>query len=141
MTQAAAPPPQLALMGVKLNPPRQPQEESFVDKPHAEIKINPQLKPRGGVAIKDDPNVPTSSTSCRLNPHDQLCRLCVYGIRKSSIKAITTKIQTQSSADTIPTSLSPAHQKRNKQKQTNKQKNPHHKTHPMQSLHKQLDQP
>lgn len=53
MTQAAAPPPQLALMGANLNPPGQPQEETFVDKPHAEIKINLQLKPRDGVAKKE----------------------------------------------------------------------------------------
>ena len=33
-------------------------------------------------------NLPTSYTSCRLNPHDQR-RLCVYGIYKRSLRAPT----------------------------------------------------
>ena len=34
-------------------------------------------------------NLPTSYTSCRLNPHDQQGRLCVYGIYKRSLRAPT----------------------------------------------------
>ena len=34
-------------------------------------------------------NLPTSSTICRLNLHDQLGRLCVYGIYKRSLRAPT----------------------------------------------------
>jgi len=45
------------------------------------------------------------------------------------------KIQTQSSADRITTSLSLANQRKNKQTKTQ------HKSHPIGSLHKPLDQP
>ena len=38
---------------------------------------------------KKTPNLPTSYTSCRLNPHDQLGRLCVYGIYKKILRAPT----------------------------------------------------
>ena len=55
VTQAAAPPPHLALTGANPSPPGQPQEEIPVDKPHAEVEINPQLKPRGSVAKEEDP--------------------------------------------------------------------------------------
>ena len=48
----------------------------------------------------------------------------------------STKIQTKSSGDRITTSLSLAHQSKNKQ--TNKNLN---KSHPIQSLHTLLDQP
>ena len=34
-------------------------------------------------------NLPTSYTNCRLNPHNQLGRLCVYGIYKSTLRALT----------------------------------------------------
>ena len=54
------------------------QEQTPVDDPHAELEIKPQLKPRGSVTKEEDPNIPTSCTSCRLNPHNQLGRLCVY---------------------------------------------------------------
>ena len=60
-----------------------------MDDPHAEVEIKPQLKPRGGVAKEKTQNLPTSCTSCRLNPHDQLARLCVYGIYKRSLRAPT----------------------------------------------------
>ena len=49
--------------------------------------IKPQLKPRGSVAKEEDPKPPTSCTSCRLNPHDQLGQICVYGIYKRSLRA------------------------------------------------------
>ena len=45
MTQAAAPPPHLALTGANPSPPKQPQEQTSVDEPHAEMEIKPQLKP------------------------------------------------------------------------------------------------
>ena len=38
---------------------------------------------------KKTQNLSTSCTSCRLNPHDQLGRLCVYGIYKRSFRAPT----------------------------------------------------
>ena len=60
-----------------------------MDNPHAELEIKPQLKPRGSVAKEEDPNFSTRCTSCRLNPHDQLGRLCVYGIYKRSLRAPT----------------------------------------------------
>ena len=59
-----------------------------MDDPHTEVEIKPQLKPRGSVAKKTQ-NLTTSCTSCRLNPHDQLGRLCVYGIYKRSLRAPT----------------------------------------------------
>ena len=88
-TLAAAPPPRLALTGANSSPPGQPQEQTPVDNPRAEVEIKPQLKPRGGVAKEKTQNLPTSCISCRLNPHDQLARLCVYGIHKRSLRAPT----------------------------------------------------
>ena len=38
---------------------------------------------------KKTQNLPTSCTNCRLNPHNQLGRLCVYGIYKRSLRAPT----------------------------------------------------
>ena len=55
VTQAAAPPPHLALTGANPSPPGQPQEQTPVDNPHAEEEIKPQLKPRGSVAKEEDP--------------------------------------------------------------------------------------
>ena len=55
MTQAATPPPHLALTGANPIPPGQPQEQTPVDDPHAEVEIKPQLKPRGSVANEEDP--------------------------------------------------------------------------------------
>ena len=54
-TQAAAPPPHLALTGANPSPPGQPQEQTPVDDPHAEVEIKPQLKPRDSVAKEEDP--------------------------------------------------------------------------------------
>ena len=88
-TQAAAPPPRLALTGANPSPPGQPQEQTPVNDPYPEMVIKPQLKPMGSVAKEEDPNPPTSCTSCRLNPHEQLGRLCIYGIYKRSLKALT----------------------------------------------------
>ena len=55
MTQAAAPPPHLALTGANPSPPGQPQKQTLVGEPHAEVEIKPQLKPRGSVAKEEDP--------------------------------------------------------------------------------------
>ena len=54
-TQAAAPPPHLALTEANPSPPGQPQEQTPVDGPHAEVEIKSQLKPRGSVAKEEDP--------------------------------------------------------------------------------------
>ena len=88
-TQAAAPPPHLALTGADPSPPGQPREQIPVDNPHAEVEIKPQLKPRAIWLRKKTQNLPTSCTSYRLNPHDQLGRLCVYGIYKRRLRALT----------------------------------------------------
>ena len=61
-TQAATPLPQLALTGANPSPPGQPQEQSPVDDPNAEVEIKPQLKPTGGVAKEEG-----SKTSHRLH--------------------------------------------------------------------------
>ena len=60
-----------------------------MDDPHAEVEIKPQLKPRGGVAKQEDPSLSTGCTFCRLSPHDQLGKLCDYGIYKRSLRAPT----------------------------------------------------
>ena len=54
-TQAAAPPPYLALTEANPSPPGQLQEQTPVDDPHAEVEIKPQLKPRGNVTKEEDP--------------------------------------------------------------------------------------
>ena len=54
-TQVAAPTPHLALTRTKPSPPGQPQEQTTVDNPHAEVEMKPQLKPRGNVAKEQDP--------------------------------------------------------------------------------------
>ena len=61
-----------------------------MDDPHAEVEKKPQLKPRGSVTKEEDP-IPSHhcSTSFRLNPYDQLGRLCVYGIYKRTLRAPT----------------------------------------------------
>ena len=41
VTQAAAPPPHLALTGATPSPPGQPQEQTPVDDPHVEVEIKP----------------------------------------------------------------------------------------------------
>ena len=41
VTQVASPPPHLALTGEAPKPPGQPQEQTPVDDPHAEVEIKP----------------------------------------------------------------------------------------------------
>ena len=53
-----------------------------MDDPHAEVEIKPQLKLRGTVAKEKYPIPSHKLYKFRLNPHNQLGRLCVYGIYK-----------------------------------------------------------
>ena len=53
-TQAAAPPPFLALTGANPSPPGQPQEQTPVNDLHAEVETKPQLKPRGSVTKEEE---------------------------------------------------------------------------------------
>ena len=87
MTQAAAIPPHGAFTGADPSPPGQPQEQTPVDDPHAEVEIKSQLKPGGSVAKEENPKPSHQScyTSSRLNPYDQLDRLFVYGIYKRTL--------------------------------------------------------
>ena len=55
VTQAAAPPPHLALTGANTNPPGKPQEQTPVDDPNPKVVIKPQLKPRCNVTKEEDP--------------------------------------------------------------------------------------
>ena len=55
VTKAAAPPPHLALTRANPIPPGQPQEQTPVDDPHAEVEIKPQLKSWGSVDKEEDP--------------------------------------------------------------------------------------
>ena len=55
VTQAAAPPPHLALTGADPSPPGQPQEQTPVDDPYVVVEIKPQLKPRDSMAKEEDP--------------------------------------------------------------------------------------
>ena len=88
-TQAAAPPPHLALTGANPSPPGQTQEQTPVTTHMQRWEKKPQLKPGSRVAKEEDPRPPTSWTGCRLNPHNQLGRLCVCGICKRSLRAPT----------------------------------------------------
>ena len=87
-TQAAASPPHLALTGANLSPPGQPQEQTPMDNPHAEVEIRiirinkNKLKSRDSVGKEEHPKPSTICTGYRLNPHDQLGRLCVWNIQK-----------------------------------------------------------
>ena len=54
-TEAAAPSPHLALTGENSSPTGQPQEQTPVCDPDAEVEIKPQLKPRGSVAKEEKP--------------------------------------------------------------------------------------
>ena len=61
-----------------------------MDDPNAQVEIKPQVKPRGSVAKEEDPKPSHQLCNCSLNAHDQLGRLCVYGIYKRSLRAPTT---------------------------------------------------
>ena len=58
-----------------------------MDDPHTDVERKPQP---GAVQLrKKIQNLPTSCTSFILNPHDQLSRLCVYGIYERPLEAPT----------------------------------------------------
>ena len=88
-TQGAASPPHLALTGANPSHPGQPQEQTSVDNPDAEVEIKLQFISGAVWLRKKTQNLPTSCTSCRLNPHNQLGRLCASGIYKRTLRAIT----------------------------------------------------
>ena len=60
-----------------------------MDDPHAEVEIKSQLKPRGSVTKEEDPKPSHQLYSCRINPHNQLGRLCVCEIYKRSLRVPT----------------------------------------------------
>ena len=57
--------------------------------PHAEVSIKPWLSSTAKRLKKRIWNLSTSRTSCRVNPHNQLGRLCVYGIYKRTVSVHT----------------------------------------------------
>ena len=79
VTEAAPASPHLAFPGANPSPPGQPQEQTPVHNPHAEVEIKPQLKPTGSAAQEEDLKPPTSCTSCRLNPQSTRQR-CLWNI-------------------------------------------------------------
>ena len=52
-------------------------------------KLNQNGNPGAVWLRKKTQNLPTSCTSCRSNPRDQLGRLCVYGIYERTLRAPT----------------------------------------------------
>ena len=60
-----------------------------MDDPHSETGIKSLMNSRGRKAKEEDQNLSTSCTSYRLNQHNQLGRLCVYGIYKRTIRVPT----------------------------------------------------
>ena len=89
MTQAAAPPPNVALTEANPSTTEQPQGQTPVDDPHAEVEIKPQLKPRGSVTKEEDPKPSHQLYMLQIKSTDQLGRLCVYGIHKRPLRAPT----------------------------------------------------
>jgi len=80
-TQQTTPPPHLALTGANPSPPGQPQEQNPVDNPHAEVEIKPQLKPRGGVAKKEDPKPSHQLYKLQIKPTRSTRQtLCLWNI-------------------------------------------------------------
>ena len=77
------------LTGANPSPPGQPQGQTPVDDTHAEVEIKPQLRPRGSVSEEEDPKPSHHYASCRLNPHNQLGRLCIQGRYERSLRALT----------------------------------------------------
>ena len=82
--------------------------------------------------------IPTKATTCIQDQHHPITSstLCKMPHPKNK----QDKIQTQSSADRITTSLSPAHQRGRKKKAYLLPPECKHKSHPTWSLHKPLDQ-
>ena len=77
------------------SPPGQSWEQTLVNDPQAVVRIKPQLSSRGR-AIKEEGQKPFPSfTGCRLNPHNQLGGLYVYGTYKRTMSAPTHKTTLQ----------------------------------------------
>ena len=88
-----------SILGLHLGKPKSSRAASganSVDNPHAEVEIKPQLKARAVWLRKKTQNLPTSCTSCRLNPHNQRGRLCVYGIYKKDTESAHKRKHTSS---------------------------------------------
>ena len=60
-----------------------------MDNPHTEVEIKPQLRLRGTVAKEKDPIPSYELYKLQIKSHDQLGRLCVYGIYKRTLRAPT----------------------------------------------------
>ena len=90
VTQAAAPPPHLALTEANPRPSGQPQELNPSGRPTCRGGNKTTIETQGHMWLrKKTLNLPTSCTSFRLNPHNQLRRLCVYEIYKRPLRAPT----------------------------------------------------
>ena len=89
MTQAAAPPPHLALTGVKPRPPGQPQEQTPRDDPHAEVEIKPEVKPRGSVTEEEDPKPSHQVYKLPIKSAGSPRQTRVCGIYKRALRAPT----------------------------------------------------
>ena len=88
-TQAAAPPPYLALTGANPSPPGQPQKQTPEDAPHAEVEIKPQLKSRGSVAKEEDPKPSHQLYKLQIKSTWSTGQLYVFGIYKRTLRTPT----------------------------------------------------
>ena len=61
-------------------------ESNPCDDSYTKVEIKPQLKLRGSVSKEENQKLPTSGKTCRLNPHNWISRLCVYGIYKRTMR-------------------------------------------------------
>ena len=86
--QAPAPPSYLAFTGADASPPGQPQEQSPVDNPYADMEIKPQLKPRGSVTKEEDPKPFHQLYKLQIKS-TQSTRQTVYAIYKRTLRAPT----------------------------------------------------
>ena len=74
--------------GAKPSPPGQPQKPNLSGRPPCRGGNKTTVETAGAVWLrKKTQNLPISCTSCKLNPHAQLGRLCVYGIYKRPLRA------------------------------------------------------
>ena len=90
VTQTAALPPHQALTGASSHPPGQTQVQIWEINPLHRGGHKATIGSQGTVWLrKVTQNLPASCTNCRLNPHDQLSKLCVYGIYKRPLRAPT----------------------------------------------------
>ena len=81
VTQAAAPFPHLALIRANPSPPGQPQDQTPVDDPHAEVEIKPQFKPRGSVTKEEDPKTSHQLYKLQIkSTRSNMQTLCLWNI-------------------------------------------------------------